>query len=164
MRFVSKEVEGYRIFAVTGVNTVSFAVDYQNADTKGLLGFAVERYDPTENQRYFVYGMKVFASVIPQPDEKTVVTTYDHPVQSFVWDDFTAKPDRRYEYFFYPLKGKPKNIDRSAPPVKIVVRTEPLFTELEHDIFFNRGVASSQAYQRRFGNEKPDDLQPQRAS
>ncbi|MFA1622660.1 phospholipase D-like domain-containing protein [Rhizobium mongolense] len=160
MRFVSKEVEGYRIFAVTGVNTVSFAVDYQNADTKGLLGFAVERYDPTENQRYFVYGMKVFASVIPQPDEKTVVTTYDHPVQSFVWDDFTAKPDRRYEYFFYPLKGKPKNIDRSAPPVKIVVRTEPLFTELEHDIFFNRGVASSQAYQRRFGNEKPDDLQP----
>lgn len=160
MRFVSKEVDGYRIFAVTGVNTVSFAIDYENADTKGLLGFAVERYDPTENQRYFVYGMKVFASVIQQPDEKTVVTTYDHPVQSFVWDDFTAKPDRRYEYFFYPLKGEPKNIDRSAPPVKIAVKTEPLFTDLEHDIFFNRGVASSQAYQRRFGNHKPDDLEP----
>ncbi|PKA40281.1 hypothetical protein CWR43_27180 [Rhizobium sullae] len=61
-------MEGYRIFAVTGVN----------ADTKGPLGFAVERYDPTENQRYFVYGMKVFASVIPKPNEKTVVTTCDH--------------------------------------------------------------------------------------
>lgn len=161
MRFVSREVGGYRVFAVTGVNTVSFAIDFSNADTGGLLGFAVERYDPAENERYFVYGMKVFRSVIPKPDETTSVSTYDHPIQSFVWDDFTAKPERRYEYFFYPLKGKPKNIDRSAPAIPVTVETEPLFSTLEHDIFFNRGVASSQAYERRFGNDKPEDLKPE---
>ena len=148
MRFKSRKIAGYRAYAVTGVNTVSFAIDFRAANTSGLLGFAVERHDPTENERYFMYGMKVFESVIPNPDELTTVSTFDQPVQSFVWDDFTAKPDREYKYFFHPLKGEPKNLDRSAPPIRIGVRTEPLFSDGTHDVFFNRGVASSQAYAR----------------
>ena len=40
------------------------------------------------------------------------------------------------------------------------MRTEPLFSTLEHDIFFNRGVASSQAYSRKFDNKQPDKLEP----
>ena len=40
------------------------------------------------------------------------------------------------------------------------MRTEPLFTNGPHDVFFNRGVASSQAYERRFGNKRPDELKP----
>src|SRR3954471_9373427 len=105
MRFKSRKIGGYRAYAVTGVNTVSFAIDFRDADTSGLLGFAVERHDPAEDERYFIYGMKVFESVIPNPDELTTASTFDQPVQSFVWDDFTAKPDRDYEYFFHPLKG-----------------------------------------------------------
>src|SRR6185503_10593859 len=73
---------------------------------------------------------------------------------------FTAKPGRAYEYTFQPLRGKPKNLDTSAKPITIKVRTEPLFTTDDHDVFFNRGVASSQAYERRFGNKKPDELEP----
>jgi phosphatidylserine/phosphatidylglycerophosphate/cardiolipin synthase-like enzyme len=158
MRFKSKKVGGYQVFAVSGTNTVSFGIDSTDADTKGLLGFAVERSDPAEKQRYFVFGFKVFPSVIPHPDGKTVVKTFDHPVQSFVWDDFTAKDGRTYEYFFHPLKGTPKNIDRSAAPISIKVRTEPLFSDQEHDVFFNRGVASSQAYTREFTNKSPEQL------
>jgi phosphatidylserine/phosphatidylglycerophosphate/cardiolipin synthase-like enzyme len=159
MRFKSKRVSGYQIFAVTGTNTVSFAIDASGANVDGLLGFAVERIDRTENERYFVYGYKVFPSVIRRPDETTTVKTYDHPIQSFVWDDFTAKDDREYEYLFYPLRGTPKNIDRSSAPVPIKVRTEPLFSGGEHDIFFNRGVASSQAYAREFHNTAPDEIE-----
>jgi len=160
MRFKSRKVDGYQVFAVTGTNTVSFGIDHADADTKGLLGFAVERSDPAENQRFFMFGFKVFPSVIPHPDKNTIVKTFDQPVQSFVWDDFTAKDGRTYEYFFHPLKGAPKNLDRSAKPIPIKVRTEPLFSDLEHDIFFNRGVASSQAYAREFENKKPDKLPP----
>ena len=160
MRFRSRVVEGSQVFAVSGVNTISFAIKASTKLKKGLLGFAVERHDPTANQRYFMYGFKVFKDVIPQPDEKTSVSTRDHPVQSFSWDDFTARPGREYEYWFHPLKGKPRNLDRSAKVIRIKVRTEPLYSSLEHDIFFNRGVASSQAYRRAFGNRKPDDLPP----
>jgi phosphatidylserine/phosphatidylglycerophosphate/cardiolipin synthase-like enzyme len=158
MRFKSQLTNGYQIFAVSGVNTISFAIDAAAANTAGLLGFAVERVDPAENQQYYVYGFKVFPSVIPQPTPQTVVSTYEHPVQSFVWDDFTAKDGRKYKYIFHPLKGQPKNLDRSEPPIEINVETELLFDDAAtHQVFFNRGVASSQAYVRRFGNLKPDD-------
>jgi phosphatidylserine/phosphatidylglycerophosphate/cardiolipin synthase-like enzyme len=158
MRSKSSETDGFQIFAVSGVNTISFAIKASDAARKGLLGFAVERFDPKEHQRYFMPGFKVFPSVIPHPNANTHVSTFDHPVQSFVWDDFTAKPNRDYKYFFYPLRGKPRNLDRSANAISIAVKTEPLFSSLEHDVFFNRGVASSQAYSRKFNNMPPDKL------
>ncbi len=159
MHFKSRPAGGYTVYAVSGTNTVSFGIDYSKAKTKGLLGFSVERIDPTEDQQYFMYGFKVFESVIPHPDENTTVSTFDHPIQSFVWDDFTAKPDREYRYIFHPVKGTPKNLDRSAKPIEIGVRTEPLFSKDEHDVFFNRGVASSQAYARKFNNRRPDAIE-----
>jgi hypothetical protein len=71
MRFKSKAQDGFQIFAVTGINTISFAIKASAAAQKGLMGFAVERSDPAENQRYYMYGFKVFKSVIPHPDKNT---------------------------------------------------------------------------------------------
>lgn len=160
MRFNSQAAGGFQVFAVSGVNTISFGIKATEAAKKGLLGFSVERFDPTENERYTMPGFKVFKSVIPQPVPHQQVSTAEHPIQSFLWDDFTGKPDRVYEYTFQPLRGKPKKLDRSGTPVTIKVRTEPLVTKDDHDVFFNRGVASSQAYERRFGNLPPDKLEP----
>jgi phosphatidylserine/phosphatidylglycerophosphate/cardiolipin synthase-like enzyme len=158
MRFKSAKTGPYQVLAVSGTNTISFAISAAKAGTKSLLGFAVERSDPEGKQDFYAFGFKVFPSLVPKPDEKTRVKTSRHPVQSFVWDDFTAKPDHKYEYVFHPLKGTPKKLDRTSQPVAIRVQTEPLFSTLEHDIFFNRGVASSQAYTREFGNKKPSQL------
>ena len=155
MRFTSAAAGGIRVFAVTGTNTVSFGIDANAASRAGLLGFAVERIDPTEDERFFMSGFKVFPSVVPAPDASTVVSTFEHPIQSLVWDDFTGKPGRPYTYRFHPLAGTPKNLDRSRPVVEIDVETEPLHGGT-HDVFFNRGVASSQRYARRFGNLRPD--------
>jgi len=156
MRFKSANVGGFQVFAVAGTNTISFGIDFAPASIVGLMGFAIEREDLTENERFYVYGFKVFASVYPNPDETLQVLTFDQPVQSFVWDDFTAKGDHDYVYYFHPLRGTPKNLDRSAPAIPIRVKTEKVFTNGKHDIFFNRGVASSQAYVRKFHNKAPD--------
>jgi phosphatidylserine/phosphatidylglycerophosphate/cardiolipin synthase-like enzyme len=151
------------VFAVTGTNTVSFGIVASDRTKRGLLGFSVERIDPARDERFFVSGFKVFRSVVPQPVpgvERVQVSTNEHPVQSFVWDDFTAQPDHVYGYVFRPLKGEPRNLDRTSPPLTIRVRTEPLVTGGEHDVFFNRGVASSQAYTRRFGLDPIAELKP----
>jgi hypothetical protein len=137
VRFRSRSAAAGRVFAVAGVNTVSFAIVAGDATKDGLLGFAVERIDPAEGESFYVPGFKVFESVIPHPDGGTRVSTFDHPVQSFVWDDFTAKPDHVYQYRFHPVKGKPKKLERGAP-LSIRVRTEPLVCDGEHDVFFNR--------------------------
>ncbi len=159
MRFKSGETGGFQVFAVTGTNTVSFAIDASDAAKRNLLGFAVER-SVGSGPKTKMPGFKVFKSIVPRPTPKTRVSTWDHPVQSFVWDDFTGQPDTKYTYFFHPLRGKPSRLDRTAAPVRVTVRTEALYTKDQHDIFFNRGVASSQAYTRKFGNKKPDKLTP----
>jgi hypothetical protein len=84
MRFKSGSANGFQVFAVAGVNTVSFAITASRDARKDLLGFAVVRTDPHERERYVMPGFKVFRSLIPRPDEKTTVSTWDHPVQSFV--------------------------------------------------------------------------------
>jgi phosphatidylserine/phosphatidylglycerophosphate/cardiolipin synthase-like enzyme len=162
MRFKSLKVDGFQVFAVTGINTISFGIDATTAGKAGLLGFSVERYDPAENERYVMPGFKVFRSIIPKPQKNQQVSTAEHPIQSFLWDDFTAKAGREYEYTFQPLRGTTKRLDRKAKPITIRVKTEPLYTDDDQDVFFNRGVASSQAYERKFGNLKPDLLEPAR--
>ena len=118
MRFKSDKVGGYQVFAVSGVNTISFAIDAKDADTAGLLGFAVERHDLENDERFYMYGFKVFQSVVPEPEPSLEVTTYDQPIQSFVWDDFTAKDGHAYEYFFPSAEGQAEKSrpQRAADP------------------------------------------------
>ncbi|HET7730791.1 MAG TPA: phospholipase D-like domain-containing protein, partial [Usitatibacter sp.] len=156
MRFKSDVAGGFQVFAVTGTNTISFAIQADPASRAGLLGFSVRRSKAGEPLRTLP-GFKVFKSIIPKPNRDTRVSTWDHPVQSFVWDDFTAEPGVEYEYRFHPVSGTPKAL-KHGQPLAIKVRTEELFSGGEHDIFFNRGVASSQLYARRFGNKRPDKL------
>jgi phosphatidylserine/phosphatidylglycerophosphate/cardiolipin synthase-like enzyme len=158
MRTSSKKTEGYVIFAVSGTNTISFAIDFREADTTGLLGFAIKRFNKTSGDNKEMEGYKVFESNNPNPDIDTVVNTFTQPIQSFVWDDFACYDDNEYEYLFYPIKGSPGNLDRSSKPISISIKTEKLFSDNEHDIFFNRGVASSQAYRRKFLNLPPDKI------
>lgn len=157
MRF-RKSDEKLTIYSVSGNHTVSFGIEMERENCDGLLGFAVERKDITENENYFMRGFKVFKEAVPNPKEGELYSTYEHPIQSFTWEDFTAKPSHEYEYCFYPVSGKPKNLEYGKS-VSIPVRTEIINDpESIHDVFFNRGAASSQAYATRFQNKKPEDV------
>lgn len=158
MKAKSTLTGGYCIYAVSGTNSISFAIDFEKANTKGLLGFAVERINRYSGERKYMDGFKVFEDLIKKPNVNTVVSTYTHPIQSFVWDDFACYDNTVYTYLFYPVTGSPKNQTRAKTPITISIRTEKLFSGGAHDIFFNRGVASSQAYRRKFFNLPPDKI------
>jgi phosphatidylserine/phosphatidylglycerophosphate/cardiolipin synthase-like enzyme len=160
LRYQSAPSEAGRLFAVCGARTLSFAVAATDAVTAGLLGFAVERVDTATGARHWMNGFKVFPSIEPHPAPGLQVSTFDHPVQSFLWDDFGAEPDHGYTYLFHPVKGTPQQPDRGGPTLSITVRTEPLYSPDPHQVFFNRGAASSQAYVRQFGDTPIDDKSP----
>jgi phosphatidylserine/phosphatidylglycerophosphate/cardiolipin synthase-like enzyme len=161
MRFRSRTAAAGRVYAVTGTNTVSFAIVASDLTEAGLLGFAVRRYDVAAGTDEWMPGFKVFRTLVPNPLPGEHVSTYDQPVQSFVWDDFTCRPDSRYRYVFHPLKGTPGKLVRSATPLTLSIRTEPLSGE-RLDVYFNRGVASSQSYTEQYGNTPIADLDPER--
>ena len=153
MRYRSRSVRGIRAYAVCGVNTVSFALTATEFARKGLLGFCVER--AAEGGPFlWMQGFKVFRSLVPDPQPADQVSTYSHPIQALVWDDFTLRADTSYTYRFHPMRGTPAKPRRNAP-ITIAIHTEPLHAGV-HDVVFNRGVASSQAYQRRFAGLAPD--------
>lgn len=159
MRF-KNDLGVFKIYAVTGSNTVAFAIDCAENVMKNLLGFMVEKAYVTQAGdlvRVTVMGFKVFAERVSSPIAGALYSTYDNPIQSFSWEDFTAYPGNKYTYHFTPLYGTPLNITRDEIH-SIEVETELAWMPGDHSIFFNRGVASSQAYANKFGQLKPNEL------
>ena len=164
MRF-KNDNSPFRLFAVTGTHTVAFAIDCNENEMENLLGFTVEKeyYKPDGRKvRLTVMGFKVFEDRVPSPTPGSLYSTYDNPIQAFSWEDFTAYPDQDYTYHFTPLYGTPLNIQRGNP-FSINVKTEPSWKNDDHSVFFNRGVAASQAYTAKFGNKSPDDVEDDKA-
>ena len=85
-----------------------------------------------------------------------LVSTLEHPFQSFLWGDYTAKTRHSYTYRVVAMRGKPKKLE---PDEEVEVRIE---TEDDaagtHAVYLNRGVAGSQAYARKFDNKPPDEV------
>jgi phosphatidylserine/phosphatidylglycerophosphate/cardiolipin synthase-like enzyme len=168
-----KEGTALAVRAIGGLHVVTIAWDFvegQESKREGLLGFAIERAELNKGtviERYFLRGIKRFKSKDEGLPPGTPMPTSEHPIQSFQWGDYTAKPETTYEYRVVPTYGKPKLLeldDASATTVEIT--TEPELGEDDkngktvHDIYFNRGVAGSQAYALKFGKTKPDETKP----
>ena len=168
--------EFLRVRAIAGTHVVTLAWDLLR-DTpeqrEGLMGFAIEReeLDAANDvvERYWLRGVKRFRFKDEGLPPGTPVPTSEHPVQSFQWADYTVRPGTRYAYRVVPAYGKPKLLTLAdALSTKIAVRCESPMgraaeagdNALAHDVWFNRGVAGSQAYARKFGKQKPDQTQP----
>ena len=155
MRF-DASASGVSVHAISGTYVVMLAMDATPEAKKGLLGFAIERTDKTENEQYWLKGMRTFKSVYPNPPEGVLTSTQEHPIQDFLWSDFTAKPHHDYIYKIVPVRGEPKNLEY-GDPVVVEVNTEDESSG-EHAVYFNRGVIGSQAYARTFHNADPHHL------
>jgi phosphatidylserine/phosphatidylglycerophosphate/cardiolipin synthase-like enzyme len=143
--------------AIAGTNVVLLAMDLPKAMANQLLGFAVERVDETEGITTPLLGTKTFAETEPPGHVPgTPLSTFDHPIQAFLWGDYTARPDHDYTYRVAALGGTPSAL---VPLAETVV---PVATETSglgvHGVWFNRGVAASQAYVRRFANRRPSQV------
>jgi phosphatidylserine/phosphatidylglycerophosphate/cardiolipin synthase-like enzyme len=103
-------------------------------------------------------ALKVFPDV---PVQEGMVSTEHHPIQGFFWGDFTTRYGHEYTYRVVAMRGKPGAL-RASETVEVRIATEKE-DEGQHAVYFNRGVAGSQAYVRKFGDRRPADV-PNRAA
>ncbi|MCA1695711.1 MAG: phospholipase D-like domain-containing protein [Actinobacteria bacterium] len=143
---------GLTVRATAGNNVVLLGFDVAPPKVAGLLGFGIQRTDHTEGEQYWLPNQLGF----PGADTHTALRTDAHPVQTFRWGDYTAKPDHDYTYRVVALTGSPGQLT-PVEEVSVAVRTEGHRLGA-HTIVFNRGAASSQAYATRFGNKKPREV------
>lgn len=159
--------------AYAGTYVVVLAWDFENENQalpEDLLGFAIERQELDGNdiiEKYPLKGIKRFKDKDKGLAAGTPVSTFEHPIQSFQWCDYTAKENKEYIYKIVPLYGKPKNLQpNNTYAIELNIKTESVVglkksNAAKHDVYFNRGVIGSQAYAREFGNAEPDADDPE---
>jgi phosphatidylserine/phosphatidylglycerophosphate/cardiolipin synthase-like enzyme len=156
---IRKTTQGLTVRAIAGSHVVLLGFDMKRASCNHLLGFGIHRTDHTENESYWLAGLKTFKSTDPGFEPGTArYPTNKHPIQGFTWSDFSAKPGHRYTYRVVALKGTP-DVPTIVARVDVVVTTEAEDAG-NHDVYFNRGAAASQEYARRFGSQRPDENNP----
>jgi phosphatidylserine/phosphatidylglycerophosphate/cardiolipin synthase-like enzyme len=150
--------EGIIVNAVAGSYVVLLGWNIDELKRPGLRGFAIRRTDFAEGETYWMKGVKTFATVVKYPAPGEQFSSLFHPFQSFQWADYSAKPDRDYEYEIVAMYGDPANL-RQDGRVKVKVHTEPVVGQ-DHSVFFNRGSPATQEYARRFENKLPSKAGP----
>ncbi|MFH8251998.1 phospholipase D-like domain-containing protein [Microbacterium sp. B2969] len=141
--------DGITVQAIAGTHAVLLGFDVAGLDQLDALGFAIRRKDHADDEQYYLRGMKVFPSVVPDPAPGQNYSLRRQPVQGFQWGDYTAKPGRTYTYRVALLHA-PVAAPTIGAFVDVTVTTE-LEDDGVHGVWFNRGVAGSQAWNAKFG-------------
>jgi len=156
----------FRAKAISGIHAVLIALDCDEKERRGLLGFGFRRgIAGSSRPEKWMRSQKVFRSVEPDPknardprypDQRKRFYTSHHPVQSFLWGDYGAEPGTEYTYTVVPMYGKPGALHPSEE-IKFTIRTEKEFDQ-GHGVWFNRGAIASQKFAEEFGNDPPQDI------
>ncbi len=152
---IKKTKDHLTVQAIGGSHVVLLGWNYPKSKCRNLAGFAIHRTDHEEEESEWLKGMKTFEATDPGMPRGTLHSTRRHPIQSFWWSDYRAKPGREYTYKVVALKGDPDDLKVAATTI-VKVRTESPEDGL-NDVHFNRGIAASQEFARRFGNRRPDE-------
>lgn len=163
MRIV-KTQGNFKAKAISGTHTVLIALNCADEFRQGLMGFAFKRevVGSADAKAKWLRSLKVFRSVVPDPknerdpNDPTKLkrfSCWEHPIQSFLWSDYTAEPDTLYKFTVVPMRGRPGALEPQAA-LELEIRTEKQFAD-GHGVWFNRGAIASQAFARTFKNEAP---------
>jgi phosphatidylserine/phosphatidylglycerophosphate/cardiolipin synthase-like enzyme len=160
---------GLTVQAVAGTYNVVLGFDLTEAKREGCLGFSIWRtlvrtdkgpVPKSKQQTRPLPNNRRFACDKPEADEngKTKMAFTDTaPLQKFRWGDYVAEPGHTYVYKVQARYGEPCALSDDGPTVEIEVTTEDP-SNPKTAIFFNRGAAASQAYNKLFGDKDPEDL------
>ena len=143
------------VHAIAGTRVILVALNCPDAKKKDLMGFAFKREFASGPTGDWLRGLKVFKTNEPDPKPNTLYSTYDNPIQSFLWSDFTADPDTAYRFTITARYGKPGAL-QDGDTVTFEIRTEKA-DDGKHGIWFNRGSVASQAFAREFNNAAMTD-------
>lgn len=135
---------------IAGTHVVLFGFDVAASARTGLLGFAIQREDLVTGAKQWLPNFLRFA----HNDRADGPSGSDlNPLQAFQWGDYTVEPGQRLRYRVQAMYGEPEQL-RVGDEVELEVQTE-LADDGRHGVYFNRGVAGSQAYARKFGRVSP---------
>lgn len=163
------EANGVTVKAYSGTTGVLLAFDVEPNKIQRLLGFAISRQITTGR---FVGRINWLQGILDFPGTSKgrgeLLATNIAPIQKFRWSDYSVYPGTGYAYTVHPVY-KMSGPDTSATNRRLFLEDGPRVEvatqgfEGEDAIIFNRAVASSQAFSRRFP-DLDDEIDQARAA
>lgn len=148
MRVLKKNADdSFRVKAYAGTNGVLLAFDLTGRPPRDFLGFAVQRKEAGGMWQWLLNSLTFPDRAHTLPDWGATPSD-EAPFQKFRWADYTIEPGTTCTYRVHPAYGNPGAIELRQP---LTVRiTTDNGDPADHRVIFNRAVAASQAFGRRF--------------
>ena len=144
---VRNDKDDFRVKAYAGTNGVLLAMDLDASRRKGLLGFAIEKQVGSKPW-LFLFNSLTFPGKTHTFPQYNATPSDQAPLQKFRWADYAVRPGTTLNYRVHLAYGSPDapqlgealelsiTADNGQPPGQQVI--------------FNRAVAASQAFSRKF--------------
>jgi len=146
MRKLTKNArDTFRVKAYAGTNGVLLAFDLDKARKPGLLGFAIEQKESNKPWRWLLNSLTFPGKAHTIPKWNATPSNLA-PIQKYRWADYSIEPGTTCKYRVHlAYAGQPA----LGESLEIEVRTDD-GKPGDHRVYFNRAVAASQAFGRKF--------------
>jgi phosphatidylserine/phosphatidylglycerophosphate/cardiolipin synthase-like enzyme len=148
MRVLVKNLQDdFRVKAYAGTNGVLLAIDLAEPRRQGLLGFAIEKQQGNKpwlflfNSLTFPGKTHTFAQFHATPSDLA-------PLQKFRWADYAVNPGMTLHYRIHLAYGTP-DAPQLGESLELTITADDGHPA-NQSVIFNRAVAASQAFQRKF--------------
>lgn len=144
---VKNPADDFRVKAYAGTNGVLLAMDLAEPRRKGLLGFAIEKQQGAKPW-LFLFNSLTFPNKAHTFPQFHATPSDTAPLQRFRWADYAVNPGMTLHYRVHLAYG-------TADAVQLGESLELTITADDghpsnQSVIFNRAVAASQAFQRKF--------------
>lgn len=148
MRKLEKNADDtFRVKAYAGTNGVLVAADLDKAKKPGLLGFAIEQKEGDKDWEFLLNSLTFPGKTHTLPKWNATPSNIA-PIQKFRWADYSIEPNVTCKYRIFPAYGTPDAV-RLEDPLEVEVTTNDGMPA-DHHVAFNRAVAASQSFERKF--------------
>ncbi|EJM09683.1 hypothetical protein PMI21_05412 [Pseudomonas sp. GM18] len=150
MRVLARnDQDDFRVKAYAGTNGVLLAIDLAEPRRKGLLGFAIEKQQG-DKPWLFLFNSLTFPGKTHTFPQFHATPSDAAPLQKFRWADYAVNPGVTIHYRVHLAYGT-ADAPQLGECLEVTVTTDNGLPKGQH-VIFNRAVAASQAFQRKFSD------------
>jgi phosphatidylserine/phosphatidylglycerophosphate/cardiolipin synthase-like enzyme len=144
---VKNPQDDFRVKAYAGTNGVLLAMDLDEPRRKGLLGFAIEKQQGAKPW-LFLFNSLTFPGKAHTFPRFHATPSDIAPLQKFRWADYAVNPGMTLHYRVHLAYG-PADAVQLGESLELTITSDDGHPS-NQSVIFNRAVAASQAFQRKF--------------
>ncbi|MDT3309787.1 phospholipase D-like domain-containing protein [Pseudomonas sp. rhizo66] len=144
---VKNPQDDFRVKAYAGTNGVLLAMDLAEPRRKGLLGFAIEKQQGSKPW-LFLFNSLTFPGKAHTFPQFHATPSDIAPLQKFRWADYAVNPGMTLHYRVHLAYGTADAV-QLGESLELTIASDDGHPS-NQSVIFNRAVAASQAFQRKF--------------